>query len=126
MINFFLQINITKEKEKFGLQEMHQITQCLELIVGKDQSTPLHFAGLMCMGSFHKDKSKEVFTKLQKIRTKIQEKYPLNVKISAGMSGDYLHSLALGSDYIRIGRGVFERTRELNLSQRERESKKQE
>ena len=105
VINCLIQLKISKEESKFGLEidQLDSFSQDL-----KNYSN-IKIIGLMGMASFTSDKEvinkefsqiKSLFDRMSKINS--------NIKIlSIGMSGDYKLALKKGSNMIRVGSKIF-------------------
>jgi PLP dependent protein len=102
-LSFFLQLNLTKESTKNGLDEteIDSVLKKMEAYTNEN----LIFSGLMTMGPSQEDpiKTREVFKKLRLLR----DEYFPGKKLSMGMSGDYTIALEEGADLIRIGTAIF-------------------
>lgn len=95
---FYLQINIGDEAQKNGvsIKEVDQLYQiCRE--------NNLNVVGLMCIPP-NDNNPLFYFKKMRGLRDSINK----NLKLSMGMSNDYIEALVEGSDIIRIGSFLFE------------------
>ena len=113
IIPCLLQIHISAEETKFGLDEAE-----LETIISNITSNPnaykyVSVTGLMGMASFTEDNKLIIseFKKLKKLfeKSKVQLSiinYPFNT-LSMGMSADYRFAIEQGSTMIRIGSMLF-------------------
>ena len=113
VIPCLLQIHISAEETKFGLDESE-----LETIIAKITADPVAYkhvsvTGLMGMASFTEDNNLIIseFKKLKKLfeESKTQLSiinYPFNT-LSMGMSADYRFAIEQGSTMIRIGSMLF-------------------
>ncbi|MGL4913750.1 MAG: YggS family pyridoxal phosphate-dependent enzyme [Romboutsia sp.] len=108
-INCLVQVNISKEDSKHGLEEQ----DVLEFIenVSKKYSN-IKIKGLMTMAPFTEDEDvvRSVFKKLKHLSIKIDEKNIDNISmeyISMGMSNDYQIAIEEGSNIVRIGTSIF-------------------
>ena len=113
VIPCLLQIHISAEETKFGLDESE-----LETIIAKISADPTAYkhvsvTGLMGMASFTEDNNLIIseFKKLKKLfeESKTQLSiinYPFNT-LSMGMSADYRFAIEQGSTMIRIGSMLF-------------------
>lgn len=113
IIPCLLQIHISAEETKFGLDEAE-----LETIISNIKSNPnaykyVSVTGLMGMASFTEDNKLIIseFKKLKKLfeKSKVQLSiinYPFNT-LSMGMSADYRFAIEEGSSMVRIGSMLF-------------------
>lgn len=113
IIPCLLQIHISAEETKFGLDEAE-----LETIISNIKSNPnaykyVSVTGLMGMASFTEDNNLIIseFKKLKKLfeESKTQLSiinYPFNT-LSMGMSADYRFAIEEGSTMVRIGSMLF-------------------
>lgn len=113
IIPCLLQIHISAEETKFGLDEAE-----LETIISNIKSNPnaykyVSVTGLMGMASFTEDNKLIIseFKKLKKLfeKSKVQLSiinYPFNT-LSMGMSADYRFAIEEGSTMVRIGSMLF-------------------
>lgn len=94
---FYIQLNIGKEKQKSGvsIEDIDSFyAYCLE--------SQINIKGLMCIPP--NNISPELFfDKMVIIRNKLDKK----LLLSMGMSGDYIKALERGSDMIRVGSKIF-------------------
>ncbi len=110
-IELFLQINTSKEEEKSGfeMENSREIDTAIELI--QKGSSKFKLKGLMTIGKMRSDDfitdAKICFTKLIELKKTLDTKYGLALELSFGMSQDYHEAIKLGSNYIRIGQGIF-------------------
>lgn len=110
IINSLLQIHISKEETKFGLNERE-----LHELVGSpliNQLTNIHINGLMGMASFTEDNDliKQEFAYLKNLFDKYAHQQTPNIKLqtlSMGMSADFQFALDAGSNMVRIGSMLF-------------------
>lgn len=96
--NFFIQINIGKEKQKSGIDPKYAkefYYHCLSL--------GLKIIGFMCIPPIS-DNHHIYFKEMKRIKDSISN----NLLLSMGMSGDYLHAIENGSNMIRVGSAFFE------------------
>jgi len=107
-ISCLLQIYISKEETKFGLNEVE-----LEHIIQKLPQLPnVQILGMMGMASFSSDSLivKNEFDTLKQLFEKHSSLSTDNFKmetLSMGMSGDYKMAISCGSNLIRIGSMLF-------------------
>ena len=113
VIPCLLQIHISAEETKFGLDESE-----LETIIAKITADPVAYkhvsvTGLMGMASFTEDNNLIIseFKKLKKLFEKSKAQlsiinYPFHT-LSMGMSADYRFAIEEGSTMVRIGSMLF-------------------
>lgn len=112
-LQFFLEINCSKEETKFGLNTYSALKNLIEWYFENPQyHTFLQLKGLMTIGpiqtrSFEKD-TKQAFDILVDCKKQLMQDFPhLSLQLSMGMSSDYLWALDRQSDFIRIGSFIF-------------------
>tara|TARA_B100000989_G_scaffold256179_1_gene205260 strand:+ start:6266 stop:6895 length:630 start_codon:yes stop_codon:yes gene_type:complete len=96
--NFYIQINVGREAQKSGVMPEKAkgfYTYCIE--------NNLPISGLMCIPPNIEDPS-PYFKEMISLRDQINQ----NLKLSMGMSGDYLLALKNKSNIIRVGSLLFE------------------
>ena len=102
----FIQINIGKDKNKFGFSE-----DFYEKVLKKTQHLKnIEITGVMTIlpQSLNQKQRKALYSKIKKIQQKIQKKYyPSCLLTSMGMSSDYEDAVSEGSSYIRIGTKLY-------------------
>ena len=109
VINCLVQVNISKEESKHGLEE--------ELVIDfiKDVSTNyknIHIKGLMTMAPFidDEDEIRKVFKSLKNLSLQIKDLNLPNIEmdtLSMGMSHDYKIAIEEGATIIRVGTSIF-------------------
>ena len=110
-IRCLLQIHISDEETKFGLdeREVDELLSDPSFIAFKN----IEIVGLMGMASHTTDTSKieSEFARLQKLFVSLKSHYFLNKpafsELSMGMSSDYLIALHHGATLVRIGSDIF-------------------
>ena len=107
IIDCLLQIYITKEETKFGLdeKELHELSQLHEL-------KNIRITGLMGMASFTEDNHLIIqeFSLLKRLFDEYTQLSTFNFQLSTlsmGMSADYKFALDAGSNMVRIGSLLF-------------------
>lgn len=95
--NFFIQINIGQEKQKNGIQEV-QLNSFYKYCLNSN----LNVIGLMCIPP-NNENAETYFSKMILLRNRINPA----LKLSMGMSNDYLIALKYKTDLIRIGSKIF-------------------
>jgi pyridoxal phosphate enzyme (YggS family) len=109
IMNVLIQINIAKEKTKYGINED-------EIFIFVEQAKDLSnimINGIMVIGpdTDEQAKIKEVFNKAYKLYQSLEKIKQNNLDIkylSMGMSNDYQIAIESGSNMVRIGRLLFE------------------
>lgn len=96
-IKYFIQVNISNEPQKAGIDEKDLPSFIKFCKVNLD----LNVIGLMCIPAVNAN-SKLFFLKLRNLATnnRLQE-------LSMGMSNDYEEALKAGATYLRIGSAIF-------------------
>jgi PLP dependent protein len=106
--DFLLQVNTSKEDNKFGFDESQLMDELNEI----SQLRNISIKGLMTMAPFT-DKTELIsqsFAALRKLFEKISEMKINNIQmqfLSMGMSGDYEIAIKEGSNMLRIGTSIF-------------------
>ncbi|MEO0144358.1 MAG: YggS family pyridoxal phosphate-dependent enzyme [candidate division WOR-3 bacterium] len=106
-VEVFLEFNCSQEEQKHGFK-VEEWEKAVENILN---SKHLKLIGFMTLGPYPVDeiRSRKAFEKLRIIRDKAIEKFNLkNLKLSMGMSEDFIYAIMEGADIIRIGRAIFE------------------
>ena len=104
--DILLEVNISKEVQKFGFDE-EELKNCiyeLKTLGG------IKINGLMCMAPFGADDTEldRVFSRAKELKTELNQEYGLEMnELSMGMSDDYRRAVANGATMIRIGRLLF-------------------
>ena len=97
-----LEINIAREESKYGFPP--NVSFLREVLKQINRLENIHVIGLMCVAP-NTDKpmyNKKYFLKMKKLK----ESLGLEI-LSMGMTNDYSYALEEGSNYIRIGTGIF-------------------
>lgn len=107
-MDILIQVNISMEDTKFGLNE----NEVINIIQEVSKYDRVHIKGLMTIGPMTEDENdiREVFKKLKQLSVDIQRKNIDNVSmtvLSMGMSGDYTIAIEEGSTYVRVGTYIF-------------------
>ena len=109
IIKCLLQVNISNESNKYGLNES-KLFEILEHLKNNDSIYKnIKIIGLMGMASFTNDHKliKAQFKFLQDLFLKIKKINSNFTTLSMGMSNDYLIAINNGSNMIRIGTKIF-------------------
>jgi len=110
-IKVLLQIDISKEATKFGMNEQ----ECEELLKTEEVKSfhNIQICGVMGMASFTDDETliRSQFKSLKTFFDKLKEQFFYSSsefkEISMGMSGDYEIAIKEGSTIIRVGSSIF-------------------
>ena len=107
IINCLIQVNISKEQSKFGLQ-INNLPDFFNQIIENSYDS-IEIIGLMGMASFTENEEKifNEFTSLKEVFINLKGKFPRFSELSIGMSSDYKIALKQGSTMIRIGSKIF-------------------
>ena len=105
-LNVLIQVNISKEESKHGLQTWEEVLELSEFLEG---CPALKLSGLMGIANPQHDekKTKETFATLRQWQEKLQKIVPSCQELSIGMSHDYIWALEEGATMIRIGSAIF-------------------
>ncbi|MGL6106486.1 YggS family pyridoxal phosphate-dependent enzyme [Romboutsia sp.] len=109
VINCLVQVNISKEESKQGIEEANAI----DFIRNVSKEYPnISIKGLMTMAPFTDDKEevRDVFKGLKKLSMDIDCLSIKNISmdyLSMGMSNDYEIAIEEGSNIVRIGTSIF-------------------
>ena len=109
-LKVFIQVNTSHETNKNGLicNSNDIITLAKHVIENCDK---LELSGLMTIGSFatsnDESNENEDFKRLMDERNRLNEILNVDLKLSMGMSLDYVHALKMGSDFVRVGSKLF-------------------
>tara|TARA_A200000113_G_scaffold208302_1_gene206569 strand:+ start:175 stop:828 length:654 start_codon:yes stop_codon:yes gene_type:complete len=107
IINCLIQVNISEEQSKFGLQ-IDNLPDFFNQIIENSYES-IEIIGLMGMASFTENEEKifNEFTSLKEVFINLKGKFPRFSELSIGMSSDYKIALKQGSTMIRIGSKIF-------------------
>jgi len=103
-IQIFVQINTSGEASKSGLDPSN--LEALEALLQKiKNATHLNLQGFMTIGRPVQEDNSHLldYKRLIAIRNDIDT----NLKLSMGMSADYVQAIEHGTDYVRIGSKIF-------------------
>lgn len=109
VINCLVQVNISKEESKHGLEE-NEVIDFITNVSKKYKN--IRIKGLMTMAPFtnNEEEIRVVFSRLKKLSIEISD---LNIPdvsmeyLSMGMSNDYKIAIEEGSNIVRIGTSIF-------------------
>ncbi len=105
-LSVLLEVNVSGEKSKFGLQP----EEVVEVALGVNQLSHLELHGLMTMAPYAKEseKSRPFFRHLVQLKNKIEQKLGASLPdLSMGMSGDFEVGIEEGATLVRIGTALF-------------------
>ena len=95
--NYYIQINIGSEDQKFGVNKL-EVFELFDYALSKN----LNIEGLMCIPP-NTGSPEKYFQEMNSIRDNLDK----NLKLSMGMSNDYLLALKNNSNIVRIGSLIF-------------------
>ena len=109
VINCLVQVNISKEESKHGLDREEVIDFVREV---SEKYNNIRIKGLMTMAPFIEDKEqiRKVFKGLKDLSLEIKDLELPNVDmdtLSMGMSHDYVIAIEEGSTIVRVGTSIF-------------------
>ena len=103
-VDIFIQINTSGEESKSGLKP--EDTEGIESLVEKIKNADkLNFTGLMTIGRPVQEDGSHVLDYKRLIH--LRNDLSTDLKLSMGMSADYVQAIEHGSDYVRIGSKIF-------------------
>ncbi|KAI3387537.1 hypothetical protein SNEBB_006224 [Seison nebaliae] len=102
-LNFYIQVNTSKEDQKNGITSFEELRETVEYILKSTHH--LNLIGLMTIGAI--DDSISAFKLLKEYQEKLQKIFSIRLKLSMGMTNDYEQAIEMGSDVVRIGRAIF-------------------
>ena len=95
-VRVFIQVNIGKEGQKFGVDKLLVPELCAYC-----KTLDLEVVGLMCIPPFN-EPSEIFFKEMNELNEKLNFK-----ELSMGMSSDYLNAIKNSATYVRIGSNIF-------------------
>ena len=109
IINCLVQVNISKEESKHGLDREEVIKFVKEV---SEKYNNIRIKGLMTMAPFIEDKEqiRKVFKGLKDLSLEIKDLELANVDmdtLSMGMSHDYVIAIEEGATIVRVGTSIF-------------------
>ncbi len=112
-LGLFLQVNTSDELEKGGLKNYDEVAMACNCLVHEGVNPHFYMAGLMTMGKLRTGTPKEdailCFLKLFDMRKNLEKDFGLKgLELSMGMSNDYQEAVQMGSQWVRIGRSLFQ------------------
>lgn len=99
---FFIQVNIGEEPQKAGVAPQ----QAAEFYRFCTQDLNLPVTGLMCIPPVD-EPAFLYFALLRNIAMQLGNHATTQLKLSMGMSADYMEAVEMGADYIRVGSAIF-------------------
>ena len=114
-LKLFFQVNTSHEIEKTGFENAEELNAAIDLILSRPQSK-MKFYGLMTMGTIRTEQfeveASRCFKDLAMIADKLNTTHPGRekfspLKLSMGMSQDYVLAIKEGSNFIRVGSAIF-------------------
>lgn len=104
-LNVLIQINISKEINKSGIEEKYLNTFAEEIL----NHSRLRLKGIMFIPKIEKniDKKIIIFKKIAKIMNNFKKQYSNYDTLSLGMSDDLELAISVGSNMLRIGTSIF-------------------
>ena len=107
-INVLIQVNLSREKSKSGLQKWDDILRVAESISAGQW---LKFRGLMTIPApnFGELKTRKIYEQIRKWRDKLRHELDSAeiTELSMGMTADYHWAIQEGSTMIRVGTAIF-------------------
>ncbi|XMB72491.1 YggS family pyridoxal phosphate-dependent enzyme [Mycoplasmatota bacterium WC30] len=105
-IKCFLEVNISDEQSKYGLNVSDVYSFCEKL----QSYDKIHIVGLMGMAMLTEDETEieAEFSKLVDLKSKLNKEFKLDLKyLSMGMSNDYKIAIKCGATHLRLGSILF-------------------
>ena len=107
--NILVQVNVSGEESKFGIQP----EDAFPLMESLSQLKNIQVCGLMTMApkTDHPDDCRKFFYGLHKLSVDIRDKKYDNInmgQLSMGMSGDFREAILEGATIVRIGSALFQ------------------
>ena len=107
-INVLIQVNLSREESKSGLQEWEGILRVAETIFSGQW---LKLRGLMTIPApnIGEIKTRKIYEQIRKWRDKLQQELdaPEITELSMGMTADYHWAIQEGATMIRVGTAIF-------------------
>ena len=107
-INVLIQVNLSREESKSGLQEWDDILRVAEAISAGQW---LNFRGLMTIPApnLGELKTRKIYEQIRKWRDKLQHELDSAeiTELSMGMTADYHWAIQEGATMIRVGTAIF-------------------
>ena len=107
-INVLIQVNLSHEKSKFGVQQLDELLQLSETLQVKNW---IKLRGLMTIPEpdLGEASTRKIFEKLRIWREKLQNELcaPEINELSMGMTADFKWAIQEGATMIRLGTAIF-------------------
>ena len=107
-INILVQVNLSQEKSKFGVQQLDQVLQLSETLQVKNW---IKLRGLMTIPEpdLGESATRKIFEKLRIWRDHLQKEMgaPEISELSMGMTSDFEWAIKEGATMIRLGTSIF-------------------
>ncbi|KAG1680709.1 Pyridoxal phosphate homeostasis protein [Nymphon striatum] len=112
-LSIMIQVNTSGESNKSGTEPSETFSLVSHVL---EKCPQLEFKGLMTIGALGRsialpaDRFNEDFVSLVECKTTICDKLNLNpdcIALSMGMSSDFEHAIAMGSNSVRVGSTIF-------------------
>ena len=107
-INVLIQVNLSREENKSGLQDWEDILRVAETIFSGQW---LKLRGLMTIPApnIGEIKTRKIYEQIRKWRDKLQQELdaPEITELSMGMTADYHWAIQEGATMIRVGTAIF-------------------
>ncbi len=101
-VELYLQVNVSGEASKHGFTALNELKAAFGRFKELEPSKNCRLVGLMGIGEA--GQSQRDFSRLKELQAQLR---PEPVKLSMGMSDDYLEAIRQGSDCIRVGSLIF-------------------
>jgi len=109
VINGLLQVNISDDPAKFGI-EPEQLFPLMEQLLSADLNG-IRLRGLMTIGRASEtgDELRRTFAGLRELAERCRQRFDLAQfdELSMGMSGDYRYAILEGATMVRVGTAIF-------------------
>ncbi len=108
IIKCFIQVNISSEESKHGLN----VDEVIPFIKSLEELDKIEVVGLMGMAELTSDEEivSNEFQKLNDLQTSIKNELNIDIKdLSIGMSNDYLIALKHNATFLRLGSVLFKK-----------------
>lgn len=112
-LHVMVQVNTSGEQAKSGVEPGDALALCKFVV---DKCPHLELRGLMTIGAIARSKAttaeneNEDFVALREVRDKVASELGWDtgkLELSMGMSSDFEGAIAMGSDEVRVGTGIF-------------------
>eukprot|EP00916_Digyalum_oweni_P020433 GHVL01034014.1.p1 GENE.GHVL01034014.1~~GHVL01034014.1.p1 ORF type:complete len:242 (-),score=50.16 GHVL01034014.1:181-879(-) len=103
-LDVMVEINTSGEDTKSGVTE-EDAEKLVQYLISNCRQ--LNFTGFMTVGSPDPHQIDGCFTKMSSLKSMIESKYKIKVKLSMGMTNDLREAIKNGSDQVRVGSAIF-------------------